>query len=520
MSYGKCMLCEKKGSFGLPEKKKEKYCKDHKNPLMVDLTHRKCLECNKRPSYNYPGEKGAMYCVLHKKESMCNVVSAKCTHPSCSTIAIYGVPGTKKALYCKAHKTEESIDVKHDGSSCHCGKRATYNYPDERRGIRCKQHKDPEMIDVMNRACLVCGKQSNFGFPGEGKGSHCFTHKLDNMVDLYRVNCVVCNKVQGSYNYPGEKKRSYCSKDKLPGMVKIFKPSCQLCDITASFGYKGGKVEYCTTHKLKDMVDLTKKKCFCGTIASYGRLFSKKTHCAKHKKDNEFTKNHPRCEECEQERAYYVDDNSNYPKRCETCKLPGDKNIVEKPCASCGLPEFLNQDNSLCSMCFSYSTQVNKPERKELVIKKFLEKNGISVESHDAIIDGACSRKRPDFILDYGLFKVCLEIDEHQHKGYPEECELSRMGAIHQDLGGIDVLFIRFNPDCYKHQGKTIREYKSREKFLLDYLTNLNNVQKLVCPLLVTYFYYDNFSKPEYIYYDYYTRKSEEVEFPFHKIRD
>nr|WIL03418.1 hypothetical protein Cplu_450 [Cedratvirus plubellavi] len=519
MSYGKCMFCEKKGSFGLPEKKKEKYCKDHRLPGMRDLTHRKCLECDKRPSCNYPGEKTALYCVAHKKEGMSNTVSAKCKHPSCSTIAIYGLPGTKKVLYCKAHKTEDTVDIKHGGSLCHCGKRASFNHQGERKGIYCKDHKEEGMIIVYGTRCLLCDTIACFNFPGKKNGVYCSKHQEKGMTDIRREKCLLCN-IQPNYNYPGEKKGLYCTKHKLVGMEDVKHKTCKLCKTRPTFGYKGGITEYCTEHKLRDMYDVSKRKCFCGRNATYGKLFSEKTRCYDHKKDNEFSKNNPLCEECEQERAYYVDDNSNYPKRCETCKLPGDKNIVEKPCASCGLPEFLNQDNSLCSMCFSYSTQVNKPERKELVIKKFLEKNNIAIETHDAIIDGACSRKRPDFILDYGLFKVCLEIDEHQHKGYPEECELSRMGAIHQDLGGIDVLFIRFNPDCYKQEGKTIREYKSREKFLLDYLTNLNNVQKLVCPLLVTYFYYDNFSKPEYIYYDYYTKKSEEVEFPFHKIQN
>ncbi|SPN79748.1 Hypothetical protein ZAZAV_475 [Cedratvirus Zaza IHUMI] len=514
MSYGRCILCKKKGNFGLPEKK-ERYCKDHRIPGTTDLVHRKCLECNKIPFFGYPGEKKGIYCKEHKLEGMQYNGGRRCSHPDCNTSATFGHPRTKKVLYCKAHKE--------DGMTCNvfptcliCGVRARYNYLGEKKGVYCIEHKLESMMDIYNRPCLVCGKSSSYNYPEEKRGVLCHEHKKEGMISVESVRCEVCKLVTASYGYP-MKKKSRCVKHKLPDMVRNYK-SCKQCDTQAYYGLKEGNPEYCAKHKLCGMFDVVKKKCDCGIIASYGRLFSKKIHCAKHKKDNEFFKNNPMCQTGCGERAYYVDNNSNYPKRCETCKLPGDKNIVEKPCASCGLPEFLNQDNSLCSMCFSYSTQVNKPERKELVIKKFLEKNNIAIETHDTIIDGACSRKRPDFILDYGLFKVCLEIDEHQHKSYPEECELSRMGAIHQDLGGIDVLFIRFNPDSYKQEGKTIREYKSREKFLLDYLTNLNNVQRLVCPLLVTYFYYDNFSKPEYIYYDYYTKNSEEVEFPFHKI--
>lgn len=304
--------------------------------------------------------------------------------------------------------------------------------------------------------------------------------------------CLECSK-QPVYNHPGEKQGIYCNEHKLPGMIDVGRKTCLECN----------------------------------TGANYGKLFSQKTHCAKHKKDNEFSNNNPSCEiENCQEQPYYTEDNQNYPKRCENHKFSDDKNIVEKPCGLCGLNNFLNEKNSLCSDCDKFN-KPKLPDRKELIIKRFLENNNISFESHDKTVKSSqywttpetvtttvCSLTRPDFILDYTFFKVCLEVDEFQHRNYLKECEFARMGNIHGDLGGTPLLFIRFNPDPYKKDGKTIREYKSRERYLLSYLKSLNEVKKLNYPLVITYFYYDNFDVNivEYIRYDYYNKRENIVQ--------
>lgn len=122
-----------------------------------------------------------------------------------------------------------------------------------------------------------------------------------------------------------------------------------------------------------------------------------------------------------------------------------------------------------------------------------MDNNDIKYESHDKITDIRCSLKRPDFVIDYGFYKVVLEVDENQHRSYPCECERSRMIQIHQDIG-MNVVFIRFNPDVYRdHENKLIRSYTGRERKLLQLLKSLKNTTKRNHYLEVIHLYYAEF---------------------------
>ena len=46
-----------------------------------------------------------------------------------------------------------------------------------------------------------------------------------------------------------------------------------------------------------------------------------------------------------------------------------------------------------------------------------------------------------------------LEVDEDQHKDRPCECEQTRMANLTSSIG-MPCVWIRFNPDAYKGQGK------------------------------------------------------------------
>jgi hypothetical protein len=53
---------------------------------------------------------------------------------------------------------------------------------------------------------------------------------------------------------------------------------------------------------------------------------------------------------------------------------------------------------------------------------------------------------------------VAVEVDERQHKGYDKEDEEMRITEILHNIG-VDkkMVFIRFNPDSYKVDGKSKR---------------------------------------------------------------
>ncbi len=138
---------------------------------------------------------------------------------------------------------------------------------------------------------------------------------------------------------------------------------------------------------------------------------------------------------------------------------------------------------------------------KELRIADVLTATNISVMSHDKVPEGACSKYRPDFVIDCGRSLIILEVDENQHQSYACECEISRMIQLHNDFGGIPLIFIRYNPDSYKDaSGKRIDGGTKNigREFYLTYLIKRIKLQiKIdsydILPLSVYHLYYDGF---------------------------
>jgi len=81
---------------------------------------------------------------------------------------------------------------------------------------------------------------------------------------------------------------------------------------------------------------------------------------------------------------------------------------------------------------------------------------------------GACSRKRPDMMWDFGVMVIWLEINEDQHMAYDPRCETDRRNQIWQDIGNRPALLIEFNPDEYedvdgrRHRGMFSEKRTSR----------------------------------------------------------
>ena len=286
-------------------------------------------------------------------------------------------------------------------------------------------------------------------------------------------------------------------------MINIKSKTCihPGCNTRPNYNKKGEKnALYCASHKLENMINVKDKTCIylgCNIHASYGKLFMPKNHCATHKSSNEYLKNNPKCEfsNCKN-KPFFTNDKTNYPKRCELHKLNDDINIIEKPCSSCNLPNFINNDLSLCNDCFDYNIKkVHKA--KEQHIKDVLNANDMNYISHDKIPEFGCYKKRPDFIFDFIIFYVILEVDENQHKSYACECEQARMVMLHQEFGGAPLLFIRYNPDDYiDHLGNKIKgNNKHRESKLIEMLKCLKNRKEWNEPISVYYLYYDGYDE-------------------------
>jgi hypothetical protein len=127
----------------------------------------------------------------------------------------------------------------------------------------------------------------------------------------------------------------------------------------------------------------------------------------------------------------------------------------------------------------------------------------------DKIIEGGCSRRRPDVFIDFGSHCLIIEIDENKHTNY--SCEQKRMMDIYEDNGFRKIVFIRFNPDGYEtdtdkyispfsHTKTGIVNVDKKEmKRRIELLTSKINYYKDNVPdleFVVEYMFYGNTQHP------------------------
>jgi hypothetical protein len=109
--------------------------------------------------------------------------------------------------------------------------------------------------------------------------------------------------------------------------------------------------------------------------------------------------------------------------------------------------------NGYCSRCYIHLFPDEPISRnyktKEYAVLEFIRNNYPEhTWVNDKVIEGGCSKKRPDIFLDLLTHSIIIEIDENQHKTY-DNCELKRINLLFEDLGDRHIVFIRFNPDDY-----------------------------------------------------------------------
>jgi hypothetical protein len=411
--------CRKQPLFNLPGSKKGLYCFDHKSPEMIDVKNKTCEYegCSTQPTYNLPGSKSALYCTNHKLDKMVDIINKSCHHENCSMRANYNLPGSKTALYCAMHKLTGMLNIA-SKTCCQegCSTIPIYNLPGSTTGSFCKKHKSPEMIDIKNKTCKHegCNTQPIYNLPGSKKGLYCANHKLINMVDIVNNICSYdgCSTLS-CFNLPGSTKGLYCSSHKSSDMINIRNKTCQHegCSTQPKFGLLGHPSSHCSTHKQKFHIKFPNSKCkepTCKNSAIFGII---------------------------------------NPERCETHQLDEDRSFITRKCKSCNLEDILDKDD-LCDDCTPNKAKKIR-ERKELIVKRFLDENDLKYTAHDKPVDRKCGLERPDFRFDCGTHVVVLEVDENQHARYNEECECTRMINITQVIK-MATIFIRYNPDSFK----------------------------------------------------------------------
>ncbi len=249
---------------------------------------------------------------------------------------------------------------------------------------------------------------------------------------------MICNdcKKRAGFNYSGEKAK-YCKTHSLDGMVNVRSKRCiaENCDKQPIYNYKGLKKRlYCSEHKLEGMIDVISKRCItedCDKIPYYNYKGEKQgLYCSKHKLEDMIDIKSKKCKLC----------NLTQPSLSGYCS----------PCFYFTFPEHVKTKN--------HKTRENAfmQPLKELYPDMILDKK----------INGGCSNRRPDGLIDLYTHCLVIEIDEGQHINY--SCENKRTMEIFQDLGCRPVVYIRLNPDSY-----TTGDKKHKSAFITTKATGI-----------------------------------------------
>ena len=247
-------------------------------------------------------------------------------------------------------------------------------------------------------------------------------------------------KTRPIYNVEGQTKALYCSLHKTEGMVNVKDKTCihEGCKTRPIYNVEGEtKALYCSLHKTEGMVNVKDKTCIhegCKTRPNYNvEGETKALYCYVHKKEGMVDVKHTTC-------------------KSEWCST----RVQEKYdgyCLFCYMHLFPDKPVSRNYKTKEYAVV-------EYIKTKFPSLNWIA----DKIINGGCSKRRPDLLLDLLYQIVIIEVDENQHIDYDCSCQNKRIMELSQDLGHRPIIFIRFNPDDYEKDGINITSCWGQDK--------------------------------------------------------
>jgi hypothetical protein len=147
---------------------------------------------------------------------------------------------------------------------------------------------------------------------------------------------------------------------------------------------------------------------------------------------------------------------------CSVHKLEGMVDVKHKNCKSDWCSTRVKEKyDGYCLFCF-INLFPDKPvarnyKTKEYAVVEYINTKYPSLNwIADKIVNGGCSKRRPDLLLDLSYQIVIIEVDENKHDNYDCSCENKRLMELSQDLGHRPIIFIRFNPDKYEKNGISI----------------------------------------------------------------
>jgi len=493
--------CISAATFNVEGRDRGRFCGAHKLAHMVNVLSKRCehTDCDsKQPGFGFINSK-PQFCSKHKLDGMINLKEKLCAFSGCEAYAAWG---SEKAMFCSEHKGDSMLNIKRKTLLCiftGCQVTSSYGLVSGSK-THCASHKTEGMVCLKTKKTCEftgCTLSPSFNVAGLVAARFCSKHKHDGMVDVKSKRCLFigCTVTAPAFGSIGGLPQ-YCLEHKKDGMVNVKSKKCDHngCDsINRNFDIVGGKGRFCSQHKLEGMVDVKTILCIfdgCGKSALYGKPGNKRSHCASHRQPGMIKKPNATCVDCSELAIYGLNWTATH---CLDHKVDGELNLIERPCASCGLDYVLNTDDK-CEYCVP-AVRVSVALAKQNALMDFLDSAGLRGLSTDKIVDGgACGKERPDRIFDFGDKIVILECDEFQHKERACECEQTRMINIGQSFGGLPVYFIRWNPDNYKTKG-SCESISKRHKLVSALLKDIQN--GLALPLALTaalYMYYDGWS--------------------------
>ena len=476
----KCIICKlKQPAYNLECTTIATHCGDCKDPCMINIKNKKCIVCKlKQPTYNLECTTIATHCGDCKEPSMVNVRGKKCV--SCKLKQpTYNLEGTTIATHCGDCKEPSMVNVR-DKKCVICKiKHPAYNLEGTSIATHCCDCKEPSMVNVRDKKCIICKiKYPNFNNIETNVATHCGDCKEPSMIDIKHKKCILCKVKQPTFNLDGQSNATHCGDCKEPSMIDINHLKCieKGCRKRAYYAQSGSIPEYCTNHKKIGMISNPRKKCQidnCVEMAIFG--ITKPEHCEKHKKEDDY-------------------------------------NFAERECIKCKNIDILNRSG----VCVNFCSLEEKDRLMKKYVKKHEESIGLLLKAEidlnltyrDEIIDQNCSKKRPDFVYHCGTHILIIEVDEDQHKSY--RCtaygdnkegrikgEQIRMFEIAQSFDGLPVIFLRYNPDNFKLDGKIQKYPTSKRHDLLIKWVRMCIRSKYSKGFTVKYLFYDDFKESD-----------------------
>ena len=155
---------------------------------------------------------------------------------------------------------------------------------------------------------------------------------------------------------------------------------------------------------------------------------------------------------------------------CSAHKKEGMVDVKNKTCKSEWCSTLVQEKyDGYCLFCYM-NLFPDKPVSRNYKTKEYAVVEYVKTKfpNHswiaDKIVNGGCSKRRPDLLLDLLYQIVIVEVDENQHTEYDCSCQNKRIMELSQDLGHRPIVFIRFTPDDYEKEGTNITSCWGQDK--------------------------------------------------------